>query len=176
MNFLDIILLIPLAWGAYHGYRKGFVIELTSLAALVLGIFAAINFSYYIADLLTDNVNLADKYINIIAFILTFIIVVFALFLIGKLIEKFVNILMLGFINRLAGLFFGIIKWAFVLSVLIYIIHIFDDNQNVLTPKLRNGSALYEPIESFAPYIIPKLNIEKLDEFTRPLQEDLDNV
>lgn len=176
MNLLDIILVIPLIWGAYHGYKKGFIIELTSLLALVLGIFAAINFSFFMADLLIDNVNLALKYINIIAFILTFIVVVLVIYLIGRLIEKFIDILMLGFVNRIAGLFFGIIKWAFILSVLIYIIHIFDNNQKLLTPKLKNGSALYTPIESFAPYIIPKLNIEQLEEYTRPLEEGIRSV
>lgn len=176
MNFLDIIILVPLVFAAYNGYRKGFVIELASLAALILGIFAAINFSYYAADFLNRNFDIAEKYVNIIAFILTFIAVVFVIYMIGRIIEKFIDILMLGFLNRLAGLFFGIIKWAFILSVLIYIINLFDDEKKVITPKLKQGSMLYEPVESFAPYIIPKLNIEKLEEYTKPIKEELDSV
>ncbi len=173
MNFLDIIIIIPLIWAAYSGYKKGFIIELASLAALILGIYAAINFSYLIGDLLSDNINLQEKYINIIAFIITFIIVVFVVYLIGKLIEKFVNVLMLGFVNRIAGLFFGIIKAAFILSVLFYIINIFDEDQNLLTPKTKKNSALYDPIASFAPYIIPKLNIEKLDKYSKSIKDEL---
>ncbi len=174
MNFLDIILGIPLIWGAYQGYRKGFIIELASLAALILGIYAAINFSYVIGDWLNNNINWDEKYINIIAFILTFVIVVILVYWIGKIIQKFIDILMLGFLNRIAGLFFGIIKAGFLLSVLLFIINIFDDDQKLLTPKAKRNSALYGPIASFAPYIIPKLNLEKLDEYTKPIVEEFE--
>ncbi len=42
MNWLDIGIAVPLVWGAYVGFKKGLVIELASLAALILGIYAAI--------------------------------------------------------------------------------------------------------------------------------------
>ncbi len=176
MNILDIILIVPLLLAAWSGYRKGFVIEVASLAALILGIYAAINFSFYAAELLEQNFDLLEKWVNIIAFIITFVVVVFVIYAIGRIIEKFIDILLLGFVNRLFGLFFGILKWAFILSVLIYIIHIFDDNNKLITPKLKEGSFLYEPVESFAPYIIPKLDLEKLREYTRPAEEELNEV
>jgi len=175
MNILDIILLIPLAWGAYRGFRKGFIIELASLAALILGIYAAINFSYLIGDWLNENIDWKEKYLNIIAFILTFVIVIIVVHWTGKIIEKFIDILMLGFLNRILGLFFGIIKAGFIMSVLIFLINVFDDDQKLLTPKLTNESLLYSPVASFAPYIIPKLNLDKLDEYTKPIIEDLEN-
>lgn len=177
MNFLDIIILILLAWGAYTGFRKGFVIELATLAALILGIYLAINFSWYAAGFLADNFSLGDKAISIIAFVLTFVVVVLVVHLIGKIIEKFINLILLGFLNRLAGLFFGIIKWAFLLSVILYIIHVFDEKDRfIIKEEWRQESMLYESIESFAPYIIPKLNLEKFKEFTRPLEEELKEV
>ena len=39
---LDIVLAIPLLWGAIRGFRKGFILELTALAALFLGAYAAL--------------------------------------------------------------------------------------------------------------------------------------
>ena len=53
INLLDIILLIPLLLFAWNGYKKGFIIELASLAALVLGLYMAFFFSdlfYFLAD------------------------------------------------------------------------------------------------------------------------------
>lgn len=165
MNWLDIVIAVPLVLGAYHGFKKGFIIELASLAALILGIFAAINFSYFIAGILSDNMKLADKYINIIAFIFTFILVVLTIYFLGKLLEKVIDILMLGIFNRIAGLLFGIFKWAFVLSVLIFIMNILDGKKTLVKEDVRNKSVLFNPIASFAPKIIPKLSIDKIEQF-----------
>ncbi|MCK4360872.1 MAG: CvpA family protein, partial [Bacteroidales bacterium] len=155
MNFLDIILILPVIWFAYKGFTKGFIIELTLLVALVLGVFIAINFSYFAADFLTDNTKIAHKYISIIAFVITFIAIVIAAFAVGKLLEKVINLLLLGFINKIAGCLFGILKAAFILSVIIFIINSFDSKQAVITKKIRENSILYKPIASIAPYIIP---------------------
>ncbi len=162
INVLDIIFLIPLLWLAYRGFQKGFVIELCSLVALVLGIYMAINFSFYAADLLTDNFDIGDKYLDIIAFIVTFIVVIFVVFLVGKIIEKFIDVLMLGFINKLAGGVFGALKAAFLISVILWIINSLDPGQNFIKQKTKNGSYLYPHIEMLAPSIIPKLDIDKI--------------
>ena len=48
MNYIDIILAIPLVWAVYRGFTKGFIIEIASLIAMVLGVYGAIHFSYFI--------------------------------------------------------------------------------------------------------------------------------
>ena len=45
MNYLDIIIAILLIIAIVSGYRKGFIHQLASLAALILGIFLAVKFS-----------------------------------------------------------------------------------------------------------------------------------
>ena len=174
MNILDIILAVPLLWFAYRGFQKGLVIELASLLALILGIWAAIHFSFFAADFLSNNFDIGPKYLPVTAFIITFIGVVLGVILVGKIVEKFINLLALGFLNKLAGLIFGIVKAAFLLSVITLIINSFDDDQSLITPKLREGSLLYKPIERFAPGIIPMLDVDdvrKIDIDTESLQK-----
>lgn len=178
MNVLDIIFLIPLLWLGYRGFQKGFIIELSSLVALVLGIYIAINFSGITANWLTDNFDISEKYLTIIAFIVTFIVVVIGVFMVGKVLEKFIDVLLLGFVNKIAGGAFGIIKAAFLISVILWIINSFDSRGDYLIKQeTRKGSILYESIESFAPTIIPKLNLDRLDELelNLPDPEDLIN-
>ena len=55
MNWLDIVLAIPLLWFMYKGFRNGLIIELASLAALILGIYVALHFSFYVKDYLVDS-------------------------------------------------------------------------------------------------------------------------
>ncbi len=176
MNILDIILLIPLIWLMYRGFQKGLIIELSSLIAFVLGIYFAINFSYFTVDFLTNNFSIGDKYLEIIAFIVTFIAIVIAVFFIGKLLEQVINIIFLGFVNKLAGAAFGLIKAAFLLSVILWIINSFDLSRSFIKDATREGSMLYDPIEQFAPTIIPKLSLEKLKNIDVPLLNGKDET
>ena len=173
LNVLDIIFLVPLLWFAYRGFQKGFIIELSSLVALILGIYIAINFSYFAAKFLTDNFEIGDNYLNIIAFIVTFAAVIFGVFLIGKFIETIINIILLGFINKLAGCVFGIIKAAFLISIILWIINSLDPGQNIIKEKLKQKSLLYESVQSFAPTIIPKLNLDQIRDFNLPDAKDI---
>ncbi len=164
MNVLDIILIIPILWLMYRGFTKGFIIELASLAALVLGIWAAIHFSWYTAGVLDDYIDISKKYLSIISFIVTFILVVILVYFVGRLVEKFVSIIALGFVNKLFGAVFGILKAAFILSLLIFIINSMDTRKTIITEKLREGSLLYHPVERLVPTIIPRLKLEELNE------------
>lgn len=165
MNILDIIFLVPLAWFAYKGFQKGFIIELCSLIALVLGIYFAINFSNYASDLLVNNFDIGEKYLSITAFVITFIAVIAGVFFIGKVLEKFIDVLMLGFINQIVGAAFGILKAAFLISIIIWIINSFDFTNSIIKSEQKDNSFLYENIEMLAPTIIPKLNVDKLKDF-----------
>ena len=168
MNILDIVLIIPIVWLMYRGFQKGFIIELSSLVALILGIYFAINFSYFASDFLARNFNVGDKYLSIIAFVFTFMVIVFVVFMIGKILEKFIDIILLGFVNKLAGAAFGIIKAIFLISVILWIINSFDYSKSIIKENTKQKSMLYKPIENFAPMIVPKLNLDKIRNFENP--------
>ena len=59
---------------------------------------------------------------RVVAFILIFIFVVLVIHLVATLTEKFVRAIALSIFSRLAGAVFGIIKAAFILSILMLII------------------------------------------------------
>jgi len=84
INLLDIIIIVPLLLFAWGGYKKGFVIEVASLAALVLGLYMAFFFSDFAAQMLNDLFDIDQKYVAVIAFILTFIVVLFLVLAVGK--------------------------------------------------------------------------------------------
>jgi len=102
MNIIDIVLLIVFAWFAYQGFKKGFVIELASLVALILGIYAAIYFSSYAEYFLVNSLNMDNDYIPVTSFVITFIVVVIVVYALGRILEKLINMVALGFLNKLA--------------------------------------------------------------------------
>lgn len=163
MNLLDIILLIPLLWLGYRGFRKGLIIELASLAALVLGIYASIHFSWFAAGLLDRWLNIEPKYMSIVSFIATFIAVVVLVYSIGKIIEKMVDMVALGFLNKLLGSVFGLLKAVLFLSVVLLLIATFDKNEKVISPKMKEESMFFRPIASVIPMLIPRLDLSDPD-------------
>jgi len=161
MNYIDIILVILLFLAIIDGYRKGLITELASLAALVLGIWGAVKLSGLTADFLVENLNFQSKHLYIISFIITFLVIVILVHIIGSLVNKMVKTIRLGFLNRLAGMVFGVLKSALILSVLLVIFDKIDKDVKILPAEAKSGSRLYKPIHSFAPGIFPFLDFWK---------------
>ncbi len=154
MGVLDIVFIIPIVWLTYKGFSKGLIIELATLAALFLGIYASLHFSYITADFLKSHFDMNQKYLGILSFVLTFILVVIALNLIGKLLEKIIDLVALSFLNKSFGGFFGVLKAVIFLSFIIYFVNKFDKNRYVFSPSLTSESILYSYIEDVAPTLI----------------------
>ena len=74
MNYIDLVFGIILIIAAIQGFRKGFIVELASLAALVLGIWGAIKFSDWTAGFISRTTSFHSDHLSTIAFVITFII------------------------------------------------------------------------------------------------------
>ncbi|MCF8364152.1 MAG: CvpA family protein [Bacteroidales bacterium] len=172
LNFLDLIIGVPVLLMAISGFRNGFIKELASLAALVLGLYFAIYFSDLVADWLLKYFDIGHRWLFIVAFILTFVVVVLVVSLIGNLLSKIAALAALGFLNRFIGMLFGILKGVVVMSALIMLFEMIDSKASILKPDVKQGSLLYEPVESVVPFIILNLESINLDD---PSWEDFKN-
>lgn len=110
MNFLDYALLIIVTVFAILGYRKGIIVSLVSVAALVLGIYAAVNFSNYLDATLMENLKPSRKWLPFLSFGFTFLLVLVGVLIVGKVMEKLIDIAGLRFVNRLFGAILGAVK------------------------------------------------------------------
>lgn len=163
MNWLDIVLAIPLIWFTYKGLRHGLVVEMASLVALILGIFIALHFSFYVEDFLREQFEIAETYLGIISFAITFITVALLVHLTGKIIHKVVNIVALGLLNRLAGGVFGFLKAALFLSLILYFVNMFDSTSSLIKQDVKDNSHLYKPIQSIVPSIMPWVDSQRFE-------------
>ena len=77
VNILDLVFGGLIIYGSFKGFRKGVIVELASLLALVLGIYGAIHFSGYVADQLANYIDWDKRYVDLAAFGLTSIGIVF---------------------------------------------------------------------------------------------------
>ncbi len=167
MNFIDIILLIPIAWFAFSGFRKGLIIEVATLVGLFIGIYAGVYFSDFVTGLLVNRFGFSSKYSSIISFSIIFLGIIVLMYIFAKAIERIVNLTALGVFNKIAGAFFGALKMLFILSILIYIINKIDDKQKLLKKETREKSLLYNPISNIALKVVPKLSEASLPEISK---------
>jgi len=148
-----------------------------SLAALILGIFGAIKFSYMTSDFLVEKFDMTTQYLPLISFAITFVIIVVVVHLMAKALDKLVKAIALGFVNRLLGVLFGVIKTAFILSIILVILNTIDRKTHFLPEDKIEESFLYKPISAFAPLIFHDLNFESIRGFgERKETEDKDGV
>jgi membrane protein required for colicin V production len=168
MNYIDLVLAIILIIAAIQGFRKGFVIELASLAALVLGIWGAIKFSDWTASFITDTTNYRSEHLSTIAFVVTFIGIVILVHILGKMLDNVVKAVALGFLNRLAGIIFGMLKTAVILSIFLLLFETVDENVHILPSKQKSESKLYPPMKQLVPTLFPFIKLWNSDKEDQP--------
>lgn len=156
----DLIFLVIFVYAAYRGFSKGLIVQAATFAALLLGLFGAIKFSGFTSDLLIEKTSIDGEYLPIISFALTFIGIVILVHLVSKLVEKLVQAVALGFINRLAGAVFNMTKFALIISGVLVVLNTIHERSSFLPEEEVEKSMMYEPLSGFAPLIFPYLKFE----------------
>jgi membrane protein required for colicin V production len=162
MNYIDIVLIIPLLWGLYKGFTKGLIIEAASIIALGLAIWGGVKFSDFLTGYIHQHFSWNTKYLPIVSFAILFLGILFLVYAIAKLVERLVKAVALGFINKLAGGIFGMLKFGLILSVIIFVLNAIEKNIQIIPAEIKQKSLLYEPIGKIAPVIIPGLRESEL--------------
>lgn len=161
MNVLDIILIVPLLFAVYRGFKKGLIYMAASLLALILGIFGAIKFRPVVGKMLDSWFNISADHLNVIAFAVAFLLIVFIVHTAAFFADKLIKAVALGFLNRLLGIMFGLIVTTFILSMLLWPINTVNEEREFVKKERIEGSLLWRPISGFAPTIFPYLKREE---------------
>lgn len=165
MPIIDIILAALIVYGVVRGLFRGLFVEVAGLLALVVGTYGAIHFSNYAGEFLVQHVDWNENTINVTAFIVTFVVIVLAISLAGKALTKLASFVFLGVLNKILGGLFGGAKVALILSVLLMLLSKTQLTDTLISDEDKDGSVLFEPVESLAPLILPNLiGNQKADE------------
>ncbi len=157
MNYIDIILGILMLWGLIKGLSKGLFASLASLVALIVGIYIAVHFSHIAGGYVERFVDWPKGAMKLTAFALTFILVVILVSIAGKLLTKIADYAALGILNKILGGAFGILKMAFIASVIIIFIEALNRNITMIKQETLDASLLYNPVRRIAPTVLPNV-------------------
>jgi len=116
MNWLDIILILVLAFFAFLGWRRGIIRTALILAGLILGVFIAGCFYVPLGDRLPiSNITTA----RIVAFLIILIAVLAVALVVAFLLRKTIAAVKLGCADKVLGALFGFVVGAVICGVLL---------------------------------------------------------
>ncbi len=140
MSTIDIVIALILAIGGYLGYKRGFLMELFYLLALVLGIFLGFKLMGKGMQILHEQFNADQTFLPYLAFIIIFVLVILLVIFLGQRVKNSVDQTFLGKVDAIAGAALGVIKYSFCLSIIIWLV---QSLKIELPQNWLEGSRLY---------------------------------
>jgi membrane protein required for colicin V production len=147
---IDVIFLVLIFLACIKGAKKGLILALFSIIALVVGLAAALKLSAVVATKLSASVNVSGKWLPLIAFMLVFIIVVILINLGGRFIHKTAEVVMLGWLNRLAGIILYVLLYSIVYSIFLF----YAVQMDIIKAETIAASRIYPYINPLGPKVI----------------------
>ena len=160
MVWIDVVLLTPLIWGAYTGFKKGLIAQILGITSLLVGVWIGTQHQELIEFLIIDKVQ--EKYLSIACFIILFFGIIILGAIIIKISEKFINFIQLKLINKIAGVILGIVKILSFLIVIVFIIESWDVNSFIIKRDTKEASIAYPIFKSIGNMVLPTLKDENI--------------
>ena len=175
MNYLDIIILVPLLYALIKGFSNGLIKEISGLLGLIIGVYVASNFSFYLYPKFIGFFPGHEDFVPIIAFTTLFVVSVLTIKVLGNVLDKLTKMLALGIISRILGSVFGVFKIIVLFAFLLF----FLTEYKVIPKKTEKESRLVKPIQEISAFIMPKIDqhkktvLKKIEEETEKAKEKI---
>jgi membrane protein required for colicin V production len=147
---LDIMLLVLLILAVIKGYQRGLIVGVFSLVAIIIGLAAAIKLSTVVAGYIGEAVKISDTWLPVISFAVVFIIVVLLIRLGANMLQKTIEIALLGWVNRLGGIMLYLAIYLIVYSVILFYV----EQVKLIQPETIQNSVSYSYIQPWGPRVI----------------------
>ena len=118
--FIDTVLAVLLIIAIFKGFSKGLIVAVFSLLAFMIGLAAAVKLSAVVAGYIGDTVSVSEKWLPFVSFIIVFLVVVIIVRIGAKIIEKTVQVAMMGWLNRLGGMLFYALIYVIIYSIVLF--------------------------------------------------------
>ncbi len=178
MNIIDIILGIFLLVLLFHGFIKGFVKSIISLASLVVIVLLIAKSGHIFKGMLIVKFGFSE----LIAIICSYILIALAIILIAKLtlkiLQMIIEFLHLKWLDRLLGAFFGVFNGALIIAIILLLLNLLPFEEQIcdftssskITINIRNVT---DKIELKYPGLKEKIqNVGKdIDENTEKIEK-----
>jgi membrane protein required for colicin V production len=151
VSTFDYFLLVPILFGAFMGYRKGLLLELVSLVALVVAILGGLKLLNVALPVVRDFVGDMGGVLPYLTFLIVFIGIILLVYLLGFILKKVLDFTPFGFFDNVLGAILGALKWCCAISLLLYV----SDMAGIsITPETASESIVYPVVLKATPYAL----------------------
>ncbi|MBK9938968.1 MAG: CvpA family protein [Chitinophagaceae bacterium] len=144
---IDIIFAVILVLAILKGYQRGLVIGLFSLVAVIIGLAAAMKLSTVVAGYIGKAVKVSEEWLPIISFAVVFLIVLLLIRLGARAIEKAIEVVLLGWVNKIGGIILFTAIYITVFSVLLF----YAEQMKLLQADTIDKSVTYSFVQPWGP-------------------------
>ena len=173
MNVFDIVIFILLIFGFIRGVFKGFVLGLSSFLGIVVSIYIARYFAAPVISLAESLLGVSQNISPVVGFLIVFLGALVLFHFIAVLINKFVDLVALGWLNKLLGGLLFLIKYLLIIGVALNLFHHVNSYLGMVSDEEIQKSKLYTPVRTIVPAVLPFL---RLDGLRMGTQHDSDNI
>lgn len=151
MNAIDLIVCLVLALAVWNGWRKGFVLQVFSLAGLVAGIWLAVRFGAAVGAWLRldDTIAAAGGFVVVLLAVMLLVAVA------GRLVRKIFHFVGFGILDVVLGIAVSVLKYLLLLSVLLSAFDALNENYAIVKRQTIEGSKTYEPLLGLSQHLLP---------------------
>ncbi len=140
--------------------------ELSSVLALILGVYGSIKFSDFTFIFFSKNFpelikDIDENYLKIASFVFTFLFIIVLISIVGKGVTKILKMVFLGFINKILGGCFGSLKFTLFISLFLVFFDSLNSSFNLVESSVLETSYFYDPIKEVGNKLIEFFNSNK---------------
>ena len=155
MSWIDLIIIAAVAYGIIRGIMKGFVRQISALIGVFIAIFVARIYYIDLSEYVRVWFDLDLQYAKPAAFAVIFLAVVLLCHFVALLIDKFLKIIALSWLNRIAGAAFGLLKMLIILSILFNLMQSFSNKTTLFPKEAVEKSVFFEPVKGITSVFMP---------------------
>ena len=153
VNTIDLIVCVVTVLAVWNGWRRGFIVQVCSLAGIVAGIWLASRWGAEVGAWL----RLDDGIAAVGGFVVVLLGVVLAVAVAARLVRRLCRFAGFGLPDILLGVAVAMVKYFLVLSVLFSAFDTLNEDYGLAGPRTIEGSKSYEPVMHLADAVFPFL-------------------
>ncbi len=151
IRVIDIILGFIILWGAYKGFRKGFVLELISTFIFVVGVLLFFVFFAKLFEATETYIGQVPKFSVFSIYLFLYLAGGVALNWLGRFLQKKIDYSILDEIDNTMAFVLGAIKYSSMLAIFI---GLFDAAGLSLPPDVTKDSYVYPALLKYQDWLV----------------------
>lgn len=153
MNAIDLFVCLVLALAVWNGWRRGFIVQICSLAGIVAAVLLAARYGDRVAELL----HLDPEFATAGGFVTLFVAVTLAVAVGAHLLRRIFRFAGFGLPDILLGVAVAAAKYLLVLSVLFSAFDRFNTDYTLIGRETIEESRSYRPVMCLSDRIFPAI-------------------